>query len=63
MHLICHVTSYDYLIEGLCKFIGGNPLRYVTNLITNMEKLFVDLLHILAQFSFATNEMELYYYQ
>ena len=34
MYLICHVTSYDHLIEVSCKFVGGSSLRYVTTLIT-----------------------------
>ena len=34
MYLICHVTSYDNLIEGSCKFMGGSSLLHVTTLIS-----------------------------
>ena len=49
MYLICYLTSYDHLIEGLCEFMGGNFLWYVTTPITIMEKIFVDLCTIFVQ--------------
>lgn len=33
MYLICHLTSYGYLIQRACEFLGGNFLCYVTTLI------------------------------
>ena len=30
MYLLCHVSSHDHFTEGLCEFMGGNSLCYVT---------------------------------
>ena len=32
MQLICHVTSYDQIIDSSCEFMGGSALCYLTTL-------------------------------
>ena len=34
IYLICHVTSQDYVTEGSCDIMGGNPSWSVTTLPT-----------------------------
>ena len=34
MLLICHVSSYDHLIQGSYEFMGGSFMQYVTTLIS-----------------------------
>ena len=36
IRLVCHVISWDHLIEGSCEFMAGSTWHYFTTLISLM---------------------------
>ena len=54
---ICHVTSYEYLIEGPYDVMGGNSSRYVTTL---KSLVIIDIMVVEICFEFVTSREHMF---